>query len=133
MIPSINDSVTESFSFTQDEVIQFARLSGDKNPLHLDTEYAKTTIFGKPIIHGFLGGSVFSKILASNFWGEGTIYLQQDMKFLKPMYVGELYNATLTINDIKVEKNIAFISTQITTTADDLVITGAATIKFPKK
>ena len=132
MIPSIHDSVTESFSFTQDKVILFAELSGDKNPLHLDEEYAKTTIFGKPIIHGFLGGSVFSKMLASNFWGKGTIYLQQDMKFLKPMYVNELYKATLTINDIKTEKNIAFISTQITTTAGDLVTIGTSTIKFPK-
>ena len=82
MIPSIHDSVTESFSFTQDKVILFAELSGDKNPLHLDEEYAKTTIFGKPIIHGFLGGSVFSKMLASNFWGKGTIYLQQNHGFL---------------------------------------------------
>ena len=54
------------------------------------------------------------------------------MKFLKPMYVNELYKATLTINDIKTEKNIAFISTQITTTAGDLVTIGTATIKFPK-
>jgi len=130
MIPSIHDSITESFHFTQDEVILFSELSGDKNPLHLDKEYAKTTIFGKPIIHGFLGGSVFSKMLSSNFWGEGTIYLQQDMKFLKPMYVDKIYKATLTINDIKAEKNIAIISTQITTPSDNLIITGTAVIKF---
>ncbi|MFL5730355.1 MAG: MaoC family dehydratase, partial [Cytophagaceae bacterium] len=66
---------TESFSFTQEEVVRFAELTGDHNPIHLDPAYAANTLFKKPIMHGILGASVFSKVLGMQFPGEGTIYL----------------------------------------------------------
>src|SRR3990172_4236067 len=77
------------FSFSDDDIIGFAKVSGDHNPIHLDEEYASKTIFKKRIIHGFLGGSVFSKVFGTIVPGEGTIYLSQSLKFMGPMYIGE--------------------------------------------
>ena len=75
-----NNFYQTSFSFSQNDIIMFAELTGDKNPIHLDEEVAKNTIFGKRILHGFLGASIFSKVFGTIFPGEGTIYIKQNFK-----------------------------------------------------
>lgn len=102
-----------TFSFSQAEVNAFAELVGDKNPLHWDESYAAQTTFKKPIIHGFLGASIFSKVLGTIFPGEGTIYLAQEMKFLRPMYVNIVYEAVFTIQEIDASKHKAVIISQV--------------------
>jgi len=107
------DVYSEIFSYSQDDVIKFSELSGDKNPIHLDADYAASTMFKKPIIHGILGASVLSKILGMHFPGEGSIYLKQDIDFKRPMYVDTEYQALLTVVDINRDKHIAVIETKI--------------------
>src|ERR1039458_7001087 len=75
-----------AFSFTQKDVENFAKVTGDNNPIHLDNAYAAQTVFKKPIMHGFLGASIFSKVFGTLFPGEGTIYMKQSMAFVKPMF-----------------------------------------------
>ena len=127
---NIGDKYKEKFSFSQKDVDLFSILTGDKNPIHLDENYAKKTRFKKRIIHGFLSSSIFSKIFAMNFPGPGCIYLGQNIKFLKPMYVNEKYEAHLSVLKVKEEKNIATIETIIVDENGCKVITGDATIKF---
>jgi acyl dehydratase len=103
----------ETFSFTQDEVNSFAQITGDKNPVHLDAEYAATTVYKKPIIHGILGASILSKALGMEFPGEGTIYLKQEMNFKRPMYVDVIYEAIMTVKEVNQEKHQAIIETKI--------------------
>jgi len=103
----------ETFSFTQEEVNSFAQITGDKNPVHLDAEYAASTVYKKPIIHGILGASVLSKALGMEFPGEGTIYLKQEMNFKRPMYVDVLYEAVMTVKEVNKEKHQAIIETKI--------------------
>jgi 3-hydroxybutyryl-CoA dehydratase len=79
----------EEIEITEKMVNDFSNLVGDKNPIHLDSEYAKDTIFKKPIAHGMLISSFFSKMISETYPGHGSIYLSQSMKFLKPCYVGE--------------------------------------------
>ena len=115
------------FSFTQQDVIAFSRISGDTNPIHLDEDYAAKTAFKKPIIHGFLGGSIISKILGTQFPGEGTIYLSQNMEFKRPMYVDESYKAILTIKELIPARHQARIETKILRSDNNkLVLTGEA-------
>ena len=109
----VGDTYSEVFSYTQDEVIKFSELSGDRNPIHLDAAYAASTMFKKPIIHGILGASVLSKILGMYFPGEGTIYLKQDIDFKRPMYVDTAYEALLTVISINADKHTAVIETKI--------------------
>ena len=103
------------FSFTQEDVNRFAEISGDNNPIHLDEEYAKKTIFKKRIIHGFLNGSVFSKVFGTIFPGEGTIYLEQTMSNRKPMFTNITYTAFFEILTIDRVKGRASIETNIYT------------------
>ena len=93
----INDSFEYEFSFTQNDVNEFAKVTGDMNPIHIDEEIARQSLFKRRIIHGFLSGSVFSKVFGTIWPGSGTIYLNQQMTFLQPMYTEVNYLAKFSI------------------------------------
>ena len=104
---------THDFKFTQADVEAFAQCTGDKNPVHLDAAYAAKTMFKRPIMHGMLGASLFSKVFGTLFPGEGTIYLKQSLSFLKPMYVDADYVAEFKVKEAIKDKNRAIIETII--------------------
>lgn len=86
---------------TDEMVRSFAELSGDKNPIHLDDEYAASTQFKKRIAHGMLVSSFFSTIIAEDYPGSGSIYLEQNIRFLKPCFVNDTvtFKVSLIKND----------------------------------
>lgn len=96
----LNKTFSTNFSFSQQDVTDFARVTGDNNPVHLDEEFASKTIFKTRIMHGMLGACVFSKVFGTLFPGEGTIYLSQSVNFLKPMYVDVIYEAHFEVMEI---------------------------------
>ncbi|PQA58492.1 MaoC family dehydratase [Siphonobacter curvatus] len=101
------------FQFTQDDVVAFAQVSGDDNPLHLNADFAASTPFKRPIIHGILGASVFSNVIGTKFPGAGSIYVKQSLDFLRPMFVDTAYEARFEILSINADKHTAEISTEI--------------------
>lgn len=120
---------THEFIFSQNDVERFADVTGDKNPVHLDADYAAKTMFKKPIMHGFLGGSIFSKVFGTLFPGEGTIYLKQQMSFMRPMFVDTAYEARFTVKEVNKEKHRATVETLIVDKATgDVTISGEATV-----
>ncbi len=110
---ALNTIYRHKFSFSQDEVILFAKVSGDNNPLHLDAEFAATTPFKRPIIHGALASSVFSKIMGTEFPGYGSVYMKQVSEYKRPMFVDTEYEAVFTVTSINKDKHTAEISTEI--------------------
>jgi len=125
----VNQVYTHEFKFSQEEVNQFAQVTGDKNPVHLDAAYAAKTMFKKPIMHGMLSASLFSKVFGTLFPGEGTIYLKQSLSFMKPMYVDTTYEAVFTVKEVLKGKNRAVIETLIKDKATGNVCTsGEATV-----
>lgn len=126
---SVNEIYTHDFSFTQEEVNQFAQVTGDKNPVHTDAEYASKTMFKRPIMHGMLSASLFSKVFGTLFPGEGTIYLKQSLNFLKPMYVDTTYEAVFTVKEVIKDKNRALVETVIKDKTTGILCTsGEATV-----
>lgn len=120
---------THDFNFSQDEVNRFAEVTGDKNPVHLHADYAAKTMFKKPIMHGMLSASLFSKVFGTLFPGEGTIYLKQSLSFLKPMYVDTNYEAVFTVKEVLKDKNRAIVETLIKDKSTGIVCTsGEATV-----
>lgn len=87
-------------SYTQDQVSNFAQITGDVNPIHIDEEFAARSIFKKRIMHGMLSGTIFSKIFGTTFPGEGTIYLSQYLEFKRPMFVDTVYIAELEVTEL---------------------------------
>ncbi|MFT5634697.1 MAG: 3-hydroxybutyryl-CoA dehydratase [Cognaticolwellia sp.] len=116
---------------TKEDVSSFAALTGDNNPIHLCEEFAKTTIFEQPVVHGMLVTSLFSKIFGTQFPGNGCIYLEQSVRFVKPIFLNQDVTAIVTINAIDKNKSFLYFDT-VCTVEDKTVITGFATIHISK-
>jgi acyl dehydratase len=109
----IGDTFTLEFSFNQEQVNNFCQISGDYNPLHWDESFAANTMFKKPIIHGALVSSMFSKVMGMDFPGTGSVYLSQFSEFKRPLYVDIVYKAVFEISSINISKHTAEIKTQV--------------------
>ena len=125
----IGQEATISKTFVFDEVVAFSELSLDRNPIHLDKEYAKKGIFSDLIVHGLLTSSLISAVIANKLPGPGSIYLSQSLKFLKPVYHNEEVVAKVKIVDIKHEKLIIMLETQCFVN-DINVLDGIAVVKY---
>ncbi len=101
----IGDNFRHDFSYTQDDVDTYARVSGDVNPLHIDEAAGAASMFGRRIIHGFLGASVFTKIFGALWYNDGHVYMSQTLKWLRPMFVDTPYEAVVTVKEIFPEKS----------------------------
>lgn len=126
----VGQSASISRRFTSHEVGLFSDLCMDKNPVHLDEEYARNSVFGNRIVYGFLTASLFSGIIGSILPGNGSIYLNQNMNFRKPVYHNELVTATCTITHIREDKPIVTLETVCRNEAGDIVVDGTALIKL---
>ena len=125
----VNDTYTWDVVYKQSDVDTFAKITGDNNPIHLDAAFAAKTIFGRPIVHGFLSASVFSMVFGTKFPGEGTIYLYQDMKFLSPVFVEQPYKAKFEVLEVNTEKHIGLIKCVLEDESGKAVIEGSAKLK----
>lgn len=106
--------VRYQFSFTQEEVQRFADLTGDHNPIHLDDAYAANTPFKKPIIHGHLSSSVFTRFLGMGKpGGEGSVYMKQVTEYLRPMFVDTDYEVVFRVMEVNEKRHVAEIATEI--------------------
>jgi len=134
MIRSLEVGTVKQYKriITKEDVKKFAEVSDDYNPAHFDEAYTKTTIFKKPIVHGMLVGSLFSKVFGTEYPGEGTIYVSQSLTFLKPVYPEETLRVQVTLTDKNVEKNRAYFLTEIFNENNELALKGEAMV-MPKK
>ena len=125
------ESTTEK-TVTIEDIKKFAEVSGDFNPVHLDEEFAKKTIFKGRIAHGFLTASFISTIIATELPGPGSIYLKQSLKFLAPVYIDEKILVKVRIIEINIEKNKVKLNTECFKNKT-LVLTGEAEILIQAK
>lgn len=121
----------KKFLVTDEVVAKFAAATYDTNPIHLDEEYAKQSIFKTRVAHGMLLAGFISAILGCDFPGAGTIYLGQTMKFLKPTFLGDEITVRVTIQELMAEKNRAKLETICLNQRGETVLTGEATILLP--
>ena len=117
---------------TAHDVLLFAGVSGDHNPVHLDETYAQSTMFKTRIAHGMLVGSLFSTVLGTQLPGEGTIYLGQDLKFLRPVYLDDVITAVVIVSEVIPEKNRVRLETSAVNQHGETVVTGSALVMPPK-
>ncbi len=116
---------------TEQDILLFACLSGDNNPLHLDEEYAKSTQFGQRIAHGMFSALLVTTAVATKLPGPGTIYRGQDMKFQRPIFIGDTITAKLELIEKKKRGNLIKISCTMTNQRDEVVFSGISTAIAP--
>ena len=123
-------SVTKTDSET--DVYLFAGITGDLNPAHTNEVAASKTMFKTRIAHGMLGAGFISAVLGMYLPGPGTIYMGQELKFTKPVHIGDTVTATATVEEIILEKNRVILDTTVVNQDGEIVIQGKATVMPPK-
>ena len=124
----VGDTASVTRTFTQEDVEKFAELSGDRNPIHLDEEHAKSTRFGRLIAHGMLTSSLISNVIGNELPGVGSIYLGQTLQFLAPVFPGDTITARATVTSVRADKPILKLETACKNQRDEIVIKGEATV-----
>lgn len=127
-LPTVGARAEATHTFTPADVAAFADLSGDHNPVHLDAAYAASTRFGKPIVHGMLVSSLFSRLLAEELPGPGTIYIAQDLTFRRPVFVGQTVLAAVDVLSADAETRRVVLATTVVTDEGKACLTGTATV-----
>lgn len=103
---TLGQSASYSKKVSAEDLDEFAEVTGDNNPMHLDPEFAEKTIFGGCIAHGMLIGSFISTVLGTRLPGPGTIYLSQSFEFFKPVYPNDTITTTVTVAEKQNRKRI---------------------------
>lgn len=124
---------TASFSktITESDVCLFAGVTGDTNPVHINAVYAEQSVFHGRIAHGMLSAGLISAVLGTLLPGPGTIYLEQQLKFVAPVYIGDTITATIEVDRLDPVKRRAWLKTVCTNQDSKIVVTGMATIMPP--
>ena len=117
---------------TESDIVLFAAVTGDTNPMHLNAEYAKDTIFGERIAHGMLAAGLITKVLGTQLPGPGTIYLSQSLKFRAPVRIGQTVTATVEVIALHPERHRATLRT-LCTVAGEPVLEGEAYVSVPTR
>jgi len=123
---------TVSRTITETDLRNFSGVSGDTNPMHLNEEYAATTVFGGCIVHGMLTASLISAVIGTKLPEPGCIYMSQTLKFLAPVRVGDTVYASATVKELLPKKKQVVLGTQCIV-KDTVVIDGEALIKVPSR
>lgn len=115
---------------TEADVVDFARISTDNNPVHLDEEYARSTPFKSRIAHGMFSAALISAVLGTKLPGYGTIYLSQDLKFRAPVYLGDELTAYVEVVEKIDAKKRLRLKTWVENQKGNVVTEGEATVMF---
>jgi len=130
----LKEGMTDVFgkTITESDIYTFAGVSGDTNPVHLNEEYAKGTMFKGRIAHGMIGAALISAVLGTKLPGPGCIYVSQTLKFRAPVKIGDTLMARVTVKKLNAEKKLAECET-VCTVGDKKVIDGEALVMVPAR
>jgi len=129
----VGDSAQLSKTVKDEDIRIFAEVTGDKNPLHLDDEFASKTIFKRRIAHGILTAALISSVIGNRLPGNGTIYLSQTLNFLAPVYVGDEVTAKVEVLQVLKEGKRLRLKTQVINQNGTVVVDGEALVIPPRR
>jgi len=127
---SIGDSASFEKTIAETDVYLFAGIIGDLNPMHVNEQYAATTMYGTRVVHGMLSGSLFSTVFGTTLPGQGSIYLSQTLSFVSPVLIGDTIKATVTAAE-KLEKGRVRFNCVATKQDGTVVVRGEAVLLPP--
>ena len=124
----IGDSANFSKTISEFDIYQFAGLTGDFNPMHMNKEFAATTFFEDRIAHGLLTGSFISTVLGMKLPGPNSIYLSQSFKFTAPVKIGDTIHAIVKVIEKQDEKKFIKLKTEVWNQHNKMVVDGEALV-----
>jgi len=128
----VGDSAKFSKKITEQDVMKFAEVSGDYNPIHVNPEFAKTQMFGKQVAHGIISAGLISAVMGVKLFGPGILYGEQTVRFVKPVFFNDTLTAVATVKEkfTKKEGKLKFIKcdTKVYNQNDELVTDGEGVV-----
>ena len=128
----VGDTASITKVISDADVVTYAEISGDDNPVHLDEDYAATTMFGRRIAHGTLVGGLISGVLGKILPGPGTIYLSQTYQFKAPVFLNDEVTAKVEVISYREDKRITKLKTDVFNQDGKLVLEGEAVVIAPE-
>ena len=125
--PKVGDAASVNHTFFQDDLVAYAALTGDANPVHLDDTAAIAAGFPGTIVHGMLVAGLISRVLGMQLPGPGTIYLSQDLSFKRPIRPGMPLSVSVEVTGQKGERPIFELATTVET-EEGVAVSGTATV-----
>ena len=119
-------------TITEADVLMFAAVSGDTNPLHLNEEFAEKTSFETRIVHGMLTTSLWSTLVGTKLPGPGCAYMSQQISFLKPVHIGDTVTAKLTVTKIVADRQRVYLNAEAFV-CETLVAVGETKVWVPRR
>ena len=130
---AVGDRAEFSKTVAESDIYQYAGVTGDFNPAHVNEEYASKTFFKTRIAHGMLSAGFISNVLGNQLPGPGAVYIRQSLNFLAPVRIGDTITAVVEVTDVNTEKNRVTLKTGCVTQAGVQVIDGEAVLSPAKK
>lgn len=124
----VGDNASFSKTITEADLVLFAGVSGDTNPIHLDEMFARTTRFGRRIAHGMITASLISTVVGTALPGRNALYLSQDLKFVAPVFIGDTLTAKAVVLEKNEEKRTLLLDTTVTNQEGKVVLVGKARV-----
>ncbi|MGF1464737.1 MAG: MaoC family dehydratase [Sandaracinaceae bacterium] len=121
---AVGQTATRQSTLTSEHVATYAELTGDRNPLHFDDAYAAKTPFGRLVVHGGLTTGILNALVAEDMPGPGTVFMHMDLRFTKPVFIGDTITATAKVLEVHTEKPICTLEVEIRRTDGEVVLTG---------
>ena len=126
----VGQEVSVEKTFQKEEVLAFSEITGDKNPLHIDKAFAEKSRFGGHIVHGIFVAGIISEIIGTHLPGRGSIYLEQNLRFLKPVYVGESIVVKVRVTEINEKKRVLALDTEAYGEEGKILVCGTAKVLY---
>jgi 3-hydroxybutyryl-CoA dehydratase len=125
----VGDEASLTRTITEVHIVNYAGLTGDMNPMHMDHEHAAQSMFGERIAHGMLVAGLISAVLGTQLPGPNSIYLGQDLSFTAPVKIGDTVRVTVTVTEKRDDKRIIKLRTTAFNQRREMVIDGTAVVK----
>lgn len=124
--PAVGQRASRSLTLTEEHVEGFARLSGDRNPLHFDRAFVARTRFGRLVVQGGLTTGLLHALVAMDLPGPGTVFLSQDWKFTAPVFIGDTITAEVEVVSVHETKPVTRLAVRVSRQDGTVVLEGEA-------
>ena len=129
---TVGDAAEMAKTVTEADIVSFAGITGDFNPVHIDAVAAKQSMFGERIAHGILSAGFISAVIGMRLPGPGCIYLSQTLRFTKPVRIGDTVTARVEVLEVLAAKRRVRLATTCRNQNDELVVEGEAVVMIGK-
>lgn len=121
---TVGQTATRSLTLTEAHVRAYADITGDRNPLHFDPDFAARTRFGRLVVHGGLTSGILNALVAEDMPGPGTVFMSMELKFIAPVFIGDTITARAKVLEVHPEKPVCKLEVSVTRSDGETVLTG---------